>query len=311
VTLRGILFFASWEFTLHPVRVPRMAFGLCQTGQRLTSNKLAHDKADPFRFYAGYVPSGEYFRMMADDVVELAGEESGRSVIRNNLCFIGLIAYFEAFAKDQLGSVLSLAPAAIDRLEAAGHATDITAREALGLKEDIEHQVGFLIAHRLDLGTAKKINAAFSTAVKVTPFGKDGIAKYSKMLRDRNLMVHHGGTYTTAYIEQAFDEIDPRERTAHAYSIKLAADDIKEAADFLKRIARAMVETSAKALEAIVTADGTGIDPARRKAIEFMPVWGDEAEKADAKLQTQIDEFERPHQNIPTEPPSGKRKKPK
>ena len=103
-----------------------MAFGLCRAGRPARiSLRLAHDKADPFRFYAGYVPSGEYFRMMADNVVEIAEEESDRSPTRHNLCFIGLVAYFEAFAKDQLGSVLSLAPAAIDRLKGAGHATDI------------------------------------------------------------------------------------------------------------------------------------------------------------------------------------------
>jgi hypothetical protein len=267
---------------------------------------LAHDKADPFRFYAGYVPSGEYFRMTAGHVVELAEEEVGRSPTRHNLCFIGLIAYFEAFAKDQLGSVLSLAPAAIDRLKAAGHSTDIAAREALNLKEDIEHQIGFLIAHRLDLGTARKINAAFATAVKITPFGKDDVARYDKMLRDRNLLVHHGGTYTSAYIEQAYDEIDPQERIAHAYSIKLASNDIREAADFLRQIARSMVNASAKALHMIATADGSAADPSRRKAIEFMAVWDEEAEKADARLEKQIAKFEQAHHETPRK----RRKKP-
>jgi hypothetical protein len=258
---------------------------------------MPHDKTDPFRFYAGYLPAGEYFRMMADNVIELAEEEAAHISTRSNLCFIGLIAYFEAFAKDQLGSVLSLAPVAIDRLKIAGYATDITAREAISLREDIEHQVGFLIAHRLDLGTAKKMNAAFSTAIKVTPFGKDGIAQYNKMLRDRNLIVHHGGTYTTAYIEQAFDEIDPKERTAHAYSIKLTVDNIREAANFLKRIARAIVEASAKALELILVADGAGSDPSRRKAVEFMAIWGEEGEELAVELQKQIDEFERTSQD--------------
>jgi hypothetical protein len=264
------------------------------------AGNLAHDKADPFRFYAGYVPSGEYFRIMAENVVELADEESGRAATRHNLCFIGLVAYFEAFAKDQLGSVLSLAPVGIERLKAAGYATDITAHEALNLKEDIEHQIGFLIAHRLDLGTAKKINATFTTAVKITPFGKDDVTQYDKMLRDRNLIVHHGGTYTSAYIEQAFDEIDPKERIAHAYAIKLTPGDIGAAADFLKGIARSMVEASAKALHLIAIADGSSVEPARQKAIEFMTMWGEDAEKVDIELQRQIDEFERMSRGTPS-----------
>jgi len=254
---------------------------------------LPPKNSDPFRFYAGYLPSGEYFRMMADDLVELAIHEPNASLARHNLCFIGLLAFFEAFAKDQLGSILSLSPTAIDRLRVAGYRTEITAREALNLRDEIEHQIGFLISHRLDLGTAKAINAAFTLAIKVTPFAKKEVEIYDKMLRDRNLIIHHGATYTTAYLEQAFDEIDPKQRVAHAYAIRLSGSDVEKAASFLKQVAHDLIDASAKSLSRSATADGSIADESRRKAIEFTNVWGEEAAKIDAELDRQIAEFER------------------
>jgi hypothetical protein len=261
---------------------------------------MQHSKSDPFRFYSGYVPSGEVFRMMADEVVALSREEPGDAPARHNLCLIGLLAYFEAFAKDQLSTVLSLAPAAIERLKAAGHPTDVTARDALNLRDDIDHQIGFLVVQRLDLGTSKKINAAFTTAIKVTPFGKDEMGRYNRMLRDRNLIVHHGGVYTTAYLEQARDEIEPGRRIANAYSIGLTCADIGDAAKFLKRVVRSVVNASAKKLHILATEDGSIADPARRKAIEYMDVWGEESALIDAKLEKQIAEFEQTSEDAPT-----------
>jgi hypothetical protein len=62
--------------------------------------------------------------------------------------------------------------------------------------------LGFLLAEKYDFGTPKRINALFNALLKITPFGREDAKRYAALLRDRNLLVHHGGVYTLAYLEQ-------------------------------------------------------------------------------------------------------------
>ncbi|MHB8521359.1 MAG: hypothetical protein ACYDH9_11470 [Limisphaerales bacterium] len=75
-----------------------------------------------FEFFSGFVPSGMVFLMAADEIIDIARSpgEKQHTCLKNNLCLIGLASYFEAFTKDHLASVISIAPELIERLRATG-----------------------------------------------------------------------------------------------------------------------------------------------------------------------------------------------
>lgn len=240
---------------------------------------MSEDEYDYFSYFSGYVPPGIIFQVSADDIVRIAERscEDEYSTV-NSLCLIGLSSYFEAFAKDHLASVLSLAPELIETLQAAGHPTDIPAEEALEFRDDLQYTVGFLIAQRLDFGSAKKINAFFTALLKITPFGKKDMASYERLLRDRNLLVHHGGTYTTKYIRQAYGEIPGERRRAHVDSLEITTQRIAEDASFLKRIARNLIDSSADSLDSFLKQERGEFSEETSKTLHAMKWWEDREE---------------------------------
>jgi hypothetical protein len=238
---------------------------------------MSEDEFSYFEYFSGYVPSGAVFLMSANDIVQIAhtsAEESSSCL--NSLCLIGLASYFEAFTKDQLGSVISLAPELIERLQRAGYSTDFPAEEAYEFRDSLQYKIGFLIAQRLDLGSAKKINSVFTSVLQITPFGQKDVVAYDRLLRDRNLLVHHGGTYTTSYIRQAFGEIPPQKRRAHGDSLEVTAKRIADEATFLKRIARNVVQLSATRVEALLKERYGTLPKEVHEAVSAMTYWDDD-----------------------------------
>jgi hypothetical protein len=147
-----------------------------------------------FDFFSGYVPSGEIFLMAANEITEIAKQNTnGTDFTKNKLCIIGLVSYFEAFVKDHFSSALSIAPALIEKIKEVGYSTDIPAEEAFEFRDTLHYKIGFLVGQRLDFGTAKKINTIYTAVLKVTPFGQNEAVQFDRLLRDRNLIVHHGG----------------------------------------------------------------------------------------------------------------------
>lgn len=240
---------------------------------------MRKDRHSYWDYFSGNVPSGIVFQGGANDIVRIA-KKSYVDRIRhvNSLCLIGLSSYFEAFAKDHLASVLSIAPELIETLRAAGHPTDIPAEEALEFRGDLQYMVGFLIAQRLDLGSAKKINTFFTAILKVTPFGQKDMASYERLLRDRNLLVHHGGTYTTKYIRQAYGEIPAERRRAHSDSLEITTQRISQEASFLQRIAHSLIDSSADTLDSFLKQERGELSEETSKALWAMRWWEDNKE---------------------------------
>jgi hypothetical protein len=240
---------------------------------------MSDDQFDYFEYFSGYVPSGAVFLMAANDIVRVARASSDDEYsCLNSLCLIGLASYFEAFSKDQLASVISLAPELIERLQRAGYATDLPAEEAYDLRDSLKYKIGFLVAQRLDLGSAKKINSVFTSAVQITPFGRKDAASYDKLLRDRNLLVHHGGTYTTSHIRQAFGEIPPKKRRAHGDSLEVTTERVTAEAAFLKRIAYNLIQLSSARLSALLKERQRTLPREIQDAVSAMTYWDDEEE---------------------------------
>ncbi len=228
-----------------------------------------------FDFFSGYVPSGEIFLMAVNEIIEIAIQNTeGMDFTKNKLCIIGLVSYFEAFVKNHFSSVLSIAPSLIEKVKEVGYSTDIPAEEAFEFRDTLHYRIGFLIGQRLDFGTAKKINALYTAVLKVTPFGRTEAEQFDRLLRDRNLIVHHGGTYTISYIKQAFGEIDPQRRRPHGDTIEIPVEKVVETAGFLKAIAHSTIVASSNRLRVVVSSKNS-MTKELEKAIDAMQWWSE------------------------------------
>lgn len=236
---------------------------------------MKENETSYFDFFSGYVPSGEVFLMAANEIIQIAKQDSDDiQFTKNKLCIIGLVSYFEAFVKDHFSSILSIAPTLIEKVRECGYSIDIPAEEAFEFRNMLKYRIGFLIGQRLDFGTSKKINSLYTTVLKITPLGRAESVQFDRLLRDRNLIVHHGGTYTTSYIKQAFGEIDPQHRRPHGDTIEITVEKIVKTADFLKTIAHATIVMSAKKLRSALSSENA-MTRELEKAIDAMTLWSE------------------------------------
>lgn len=154
-------------------------------------------------YFSGGVPTGEFFRLTLESVGKTFQRTSNGMNRTNELCLIGLVSYFEAFCKDHFASILNIEPRFVVALRDAGQDTLIDPAHLLEFRDEWSIRIGFLVAEKFDFGSAQKINALYGALLKISPFGKDEAKYYASILRDRNLLVHHGGTITLAYAKQS------------------------------------------------------------------------------------------------------------
>jgi hypothetical protein len=248
---------------------------------------IKENETSYFEFFSGYVPSGESFLMAANEIVEIATKNTDTlNFTKNKLCIIGLVSYFEAFVKDHFSSILSIAPVLIEKVKHVGYSTDIPAEEAFEFRNILHYKIGFLIGQRLDFGTAKKINTLYTAVIKITPFGRSEANQFDRLLRDRNLIVHHGGTYTTSYVKQAFSEIDPEHRRPHGDTLEIPVDKVVETALFLKAIASSTIVASSNNLRAILSSENR-MSMELEKAIDAMQWWSEKDGKQKGKATSE------------------------
>lgn len=225
-------------------------------------------------YFAGGVPAGAIFAMAVDDLEQIAmlRSLSGAQARRvPEVCFIGLVSYFEAFCKDQLASVLNILPELVGRLREKGHDTSVDSVTLVGLKEGALYQIGFLLCEKYDFGTAQKVNALYSALLKLTPFSKDEADTYARVLRDRNLLVHHGGTYTARYLAQLTGMSGTDLGRPFMDSLVVSPEYLLGDLTFLKDIATKIATSVHTAAQSVVESQGIVLDPERIKAINFLP----------------------------------------
>lgn len=223
-------------------------------------------------YFSGGVPTGAVFKSILDDINQInASSQRSRGIDRlSELCFVGALSYFEAFCKDHAGSIISIAPHLIEQFRAGGYDTSIDAHKVVKLGENLEARIGFLILEPIDFGGARKINSIYSCLLKITPFSKADVIHYEELLRDRNLIVHHGSVFTTRYLDQskAGRTLDLAS-DAYMNSLVLDADRVTAATSFLWEIASKTLMASYKVLQAQAAEGLLTLDPERQKALDY------------------------------------------
>lgn len=237
------------------------------------------DEPDWLEYFSGAVPTGEYFRMTLGDLRKaLATPQDNSFSIVNlpELCFIGLISYFEAFCKDHFASMINLEPSLIFNLKRSGQDVSIDSSHVVLYGAAVDCRLGFLLAEKYDFGTPKKINALFNALLKITPLGKDDAKRYAELLRDRNLLVHHGGVFTLAYLEQQA-RLNSVTTDAFFNSKTIKTHEVGSAIDFLEGIAKKLLLSSQRALTQEIESRGIEYQGERKKALESIIWWSEQS----------------------------------
>jgi len=224
--------------------------------------------------FPGGVPPGEYFRMETDDLIELVSKHDKSKRINRvaPLAHIGLLAYFEAFCKDQFASLINIYPELIISLKDSKQDVNIDTSEMLKHKNSLIQMLGCLIAEKYDFGTAKKINALYHALLGITPFAQKDINRFSNILKDRNLLVHHGGIYTTKYLSGKTVLNVSDESRVFMDSLVITNDQFKEDAEFMKGIARKIIRTSHDALKRVLVEKGN-LDGSATSSLFMLRSW--------------------------------------
>ena len=194
-----------------------------------------------------------------------------RSRIRariSELCFMALTGHFEAFCKNHFASILNICPHLVERLK-GGHQTSIDAADLLQFEEYEPYKLGFLLAERHDFGSAHKINTLYQDLLHLTPFSQGNKKRYDNILRDRNLLVHHGGIYTPKYLRQTSVEV-PGEKAVFFHSLEISVDTFNEIAGFLETIALAMTKRTQQVFREEAQAGKITLTDLGRNAVDMM-----------------------------------------
>jgi hypothetical protein len=156
---------------------------------------------DACELFAGYVPAYCLLGVHLDGIGRLLSyrRKHGESELLE-LAYIGVVAYAESFFKDHFASILNIYPHGIAALRRNGCDVSVDLSDVVELDEPIHARCGFLLAEKLNFGAPKSINALYQQLLTVTPFSKDDAKEFDEVLARRNLLVHHGGIYTSRFL---------------------------------------------------------------------------------------------------------------
>lgn len=232
----------------------------------------------PLDFFSGGVPPSVILKSSIDDLRKLLllAKDSDSSDRMCEVGFVGALSYFEAFCKDHFGCCISIYPQLLKALIDADLDVRVDALKVIEYAGKDYERIGFLIAEKLDFGTSAKINSFYFSLLKLSPFSKDEAKQFSIFLRDRNLMVHHGGIHTSEYIRQAIDQVSSDTKIPFWNSRVIAQEEAFEQYDFLEKIAKKIVLSSHESMRRILLNQKFALSNVREKALEMMGFWPDD-----------------------------------
>ena len=232
---------------------------------------------DALEYFSGGVPAGITLCSQLHDLRELVAPVEDVERMINSLlhvCFIGAVAHFEAFFKDHFATSINICPALIQKLRDRKINISIDAADVVSLEPNAFAKIGFLLAENFDFGTPKKINAFYSAAFPVTPFGSADRLKYEQVLNERNLLVHHGGVYTLQFCRQKFAKTDLANQ-AFYNSVIITKERLVKVIDFMDDVAKRTCFASAKKLKEFANQNGLALSSEQIKAADFLATYPD------------------------------------
>lgn len=232
------------------------------------------DIITPLDYFPGGVPPAQLFKMDYDEVRDLLKSTKRQSWYESTflgLCLIGLIAYFEAFFKNEFASLINIHPPLLtDFIKQRGdikvYITDI-----ITFDYEVSNKIGFILSEQYDFGSAKTINGLYGDLIRVTPFSKREQERYNRILEDRNLLVHHGGIFTSRYSRQQIHRQVLKGRVFFD-SLVIRKEDFSSHADFLESIVVKTMRNCQKTLSHLIDHSSISLTEEKKKAIHYL-IW--------------------------------------
>ena len=225
----------------------------------------------PLRFFVGAVAPGQVYINHVIGLLEITNHlPAGRQARSQEweITFIALVAYFEAFCKDQFAALVNIRPELLRNFRADGRDTMVDAADLIEQGALASCRVGSLLAERLPMGTAHEINGAYSALLNLAPFSKKQAKEFDRLLRVRNQLVHHGGVITSKFARQHDEAVPPENR--YFYSLVLSAAFFGEAYNFFMEVAGTIVRQSGAKLRKFIEENNLECSPDQLSAIEYL-----------------------------------------
>lgn len=225
-------------------------------------------------YFAGGVPPLVMLKLELDQIDGVV--RSSEKKLQNRAAEMGLIslcAYFEAFCKNLFSATANICPRVLSKFTARRQDVSVEIEKLLNFLDRAEVKLGHLLAEKYDFGSAKAINSLYFDLLAITPFSKTDAKKYSDLLNDRNLLVHHGGVYTIKYAKQKFETSDVA-RMAHMHSLTVSKENYLSWSSFVRRVATKMDFAGHRALERFVSTANVTLNEQQKKAIWYL-LWDD------------------------------------
>jgi hypothetical protein len=208
-------------------------------------------QGDYLNYFIAGVPPGIIFGMHAKELEELVNSDdsSEKNILKvvPRVCFIGLVAYFETFFKETAAAIINITPVCLQNLKKAGYNTSIDCADLSYFRYKLDGRIGSLITEDYDFGNAKKINNFFRTLFNRDVFSKKEMEQYGKVLADRNLIVHNGGTFNLKYLKQRNPKVIGN--SAFFYSIDFAHREFADKLKFLMAVSHKINENVAMGMK--------------------------------------------------------------
>lgn len=167
------------------------------------------------------------------------------------VCLIGLVAYFEAFCKHQFAALINICPTLLEQFADRRIQSSVKLKDIILLMSNLESQIGFVIAEQYDFGSPELINGLFRDLISVTPFSKEDARKFTQLLNNRHLLVHHAGIYTIKAATLQFSKDDLPENLFRN-SIVVTRKDYFRWSDFLVEMVLKIVRSTANRLREFI-----------------------------------------------------------
>ena len=185
------------------------------------------------------------------------------------ICMIGIISHFEAFFKHTFAAITNIYPSVLHNFSNRRADISFYLHDILAIKDDFQKSLSFLVTEKQDFGSAKKINSLFQDLIKVTPFTTDECSKFDTIIKNRNLIVHHGGVFTFNYVKSETKKIEVEKIFRDRLPIQL--DDFLNDNLFLLDIVVKLTLLSVKFLESVITKEDADYIN-KKRAIELLTV---------------------------------------
>ena len=137
------------------------------------------------------------------------------------------------------------------------------------VENSFRNKIGFVVSEKFNFGVAQNINNLYKDLLLITPFSGKEKDFFDKIVYDRNLLVHHGGIYTSDYAKGQIKHQEDRDKVFFdALDIKI--DDFFKSIFFLADMSQKIISSSHHALKNVISAKKIKMDRIRKKALWFL-----------------------------------------